>query len=572
MANEGHVALIKQGVKVWNKWREENPDIMPDLNSAILSDANLIGVDLSNVDLNGAHFISTNLRYASFRFANLDCANLRNASLKGTNFRRASLKGANLSYANLECATLLGASLKGANLHRAILKGANLERALLLDADLNGADLRHALLKGANLERSLLCDTDLRSADLHYANFNGASLKGADLSHALLYGTDLRGAMLADTNFNSADLRAADLRTADLNGANLDRALLHGADLSNASLNKANFFGADLTNTNLAEADLSETNLQRATFIDSYVDGANLTDARLWEMQRDGWSIRNIACQRAFWDRNGEEPTEYEDGAFERIFAEKPRIVLHYQGGMSPVDLAMLPLIIERLQAEHPGCALHIRSVQDEGSGAAVTITVDDLAGRSAEAFAQDVEFLRGDLAIVQQRLQQEERLRLEAEVSYRAMVRDIVPMLLEKALLRTEVNVGQITGPTIIEGTTMSRDTYKIHGQAGAVGPKALAHDNTFQQVQNQGALDLPRLAEELGQLRVALKRETDDAPEADEAIGAVASAQKAADVGDGAGALQHLKTAGRWAFGIAEKIGVSVAAEAIKRAMPGV
>ena len=31
MANEEHVALLKQGVEVWNKWREENPDIKPDL-------------------------------------------------------------------------------------------------------------------------------------------------------------------------------------------------------------------------------------------------------------------------------------------------------------------------------------------------------------------------------------------------------------------------------------------------------------------------------------------------------------------------------------------------------------
>ena len=26
MADEEQVALLKQGVEVWNKWREENPD------------------------------------------------------------------------------------------------------------------------------------------------------------------------------------------------------------------------------------------------------------------------------------------------------------------------------------------------------------------------------------------------------------------------------------------------------------------------------------------------------------------------------------------------------------------
>jgi tetratricopeptide (TPR) repeat protein len=44
MANEEHVALLKQGAEVWNKWLAENPDISPDLN----------GADLRNADLGGA--------------------------------------------------------------------------------------------------------------------------------------------------------------------------------------------------------------------------------------------------------------------------------------------------------------------------------------------------------------------------------------------------------------------------------------------------------------------------------------------------------------------------------------
>jgi len=31
MANEEHLKILKQGVEAWNKWREENPDIEPDL-------------------------------------------------------------------------------------------------------------------------------------------------------------------------------------------------------------------------------------------------------------------------------------------------------------------------------------------------------------------------------------------------------------------------------------------------------------------------------------------------------------------------------------------------------------
>ena len=47
---------------------------------------------------------------------------------------------------------------------------------------------------------------------------------------------------------------------------------------------------------------------------------------------------------------------------------------------------------------------------------------------------------------------------------------------------------------------------------------------------------------------------------------------ADAAAAKGDGSAMLRHLKAAGTWALGIAEKIGVNVAAEAIKQALlPG-
>jgi hypothetical protein len=30
MANAEHLAILRQGVDVWSKWREANPDIQPD--------------------------------------------------------------------------------------------------------------------------------------------------------------------------------------------------------------------------------------------------------------------------------------------------------------------------------------------------------------------------------------------------------------------------------------------------------------------------------------------------------------------------------------------------------------
>jgi hypothetical protein len=347
----------------------------------------------------------------------------------------------------------------------------------------------------------------------------------------------------------------------------LNASLIPASVLSNANLSKAN----------LSDADLNDANLWGATLIDSRLDGADLTGAKLWETQRGGWSIKGIICQRASWDRAGKELTEYEDGAFERIFAEKPRIVLRYPypRGISSVELAMLPLIVERLQAEHPECRLHIRSVQDDGSGATVTITVDDRTGRQDYDFKKELVELQIQLECIQVRLecvtkerdyfqqrdekrfQRDERLFLEAFHKIQEFTRRPTQ----------EFHLHRPSGRVTIENIMSTGDTNINHGQAGVIGRDAHAHDNTFQQVQNQGAVDLAQRAEELDQLRIRMKREAGDTPEADEAVGAVASAQKAAAAGNSAGMLQHLKRA----LEIFEKIGVPVAVEAIKRAMLG-
>ena len=78
MANPEHLAILNQGVEVWNKWRCENSGVIIDLSSA-----NLYQADLS--------------------FANLYQANLYQANLSGANLIWANLTGANLIWSNLIC-------------------------------------------------------------------------------------------------------------------------------------------------------------------------------------------------------------------------------------------------------------------------------------------------------------------------------------------------------------------------------------------------------------------------------------------------------------------------------------
>jgi Pentapeptide repeats (8 copies) len=133
MANEEHVALLMQGVAAWNAWREENPDIFPDLSGANLRRTNLIGAKLQHPNLSGAKLIEAELQHAK-----LSGTNLIEADLAGTKLIEADLIGADLSSADLIGANLIGADLSGANLSAADLSTANLVRVDLTGADLTG--------------------------------------------------------------------------------------------------------------------------------------------------------------------------------------------------------------------------------------------------------------------------------------------------------------------------------------------------------------------------------------------------------------------------------------------------
>jgi uncharacterized protein YjbI with pentapeptide repeats len=253
MANEQHLEILKQGLKVWNEWREKNPKIEIDLTGADLAGEDLEGMDLTGVYLDRA---------------NHSLANLNDSKLIGAKLLKANLEDSDLNDGNLTGVDLKDAKLIGAKLLRTILTGAK-----LINADFTGADLTEATLDGVNLYHA-----DLTRGNLHRANLSDSDLTGVNLTRA----------DLSNANLSGADLSKADLSNASLIGADLS-----GADLTGANLYKVNLSGATLLNVNLSGASLVETNFEKAN-----LNGCRIYGISAWDLKLGTEEENNLAIQK----------------------------------------------------------------------------------------------------------------------------------------------------------------------------------------------------------------------------------------------------------------------------------
>jgi uncharacterized protein YjbI with pentapeptide repeats len=256
MANDEHLWNLKRGVDKWNKWRKDNPEILP----------NLQGADLIKADLSGANLEEANLQGAFLSGARLIAADLSGAELDGANLSRADISGAKL----------IGAYLRQARLQGTFLSKAELNVADLSKANLRGADLSGAYLEESNLFRTKLIGANLRGARLRFAYLRWASLNGADLREA-----DLSGAYLSEADLNGADLRGADLSEASLVHTILQNTKLTGCFVYGIAAWDLLLLGSDQTNLVITPKDqpsITVDNLEIAQFIYLLLNNVKIRD------------------------------------------------------------------------------------------------------------------------------------------------------------------------------------------------------------------------------------------------------------------------------------------------------
>ena len=85
MANEEHLNILMKGVEAWNKWRRNNPEIIPDLRGVNLQGMYLECINFENTNLTKSDLRQCKLQWARFNGAILDGVDLEKADLSGTN-------------------------------------------------------------------------------------------------------------------------------------------------------------------------------------------------------------------------------------------------------------------------------------------------------------------------------------------------------------------------------------------------------------------------------------------------------------------------------------------------------
>jgi hypothetical protein len=159
MADEEHLRILEQGVKVWNAWRREHRDLLPNLSMKTLSFAELRGADLRRADLR-----RTDLREADLCRADLRRADLRGADLRGTRLGEADLRKANLHGANLLQADLRAADLRAANLTRACLIDSQLQKATLTGCRIYGISAWDVVLDAETKQHDMIITREYEPA------------------------------------------------------------------------------------------------------------------------------------------------------------------------------------------------------------------------------------------------------------------------------------------------------------------------------------------------------------------------------------------------------------------------
>ena len=372
MADQKQLKIIKNGVYVWNEWRNKKQRTNINLSEADLSGANLDRANLDGANLDEAYFKNTK-NIPEWIENNLD----ENSTFSQVQFINSIKNG----FKNLRKSYLSGAYFKNTkNIPEWIERGLNYfgiyDQSLLINAIKNGfKELSGVTLKDENLSE---------------INLSRANLSNSNLEKTFLIGTNLNKTILINSNLSAAYLSGANMSGADLTNTMLQNSNIREADLNGANLSFANLFGADLSESNLINTNFSN---------------ANITAVNLYGTARDDWVITNIKCDYFFSDYEKKfqipEKRRFIKDEFEERYKNLPTIEYIFNHGFTPIDAFVMDQVVQAINEQQP-------EIELRGQPRAVFTVLhndykDDALKQITNKYERKIKFLEGKNEILKE-------------------------------------------------------------------------------------------------------------------------------------------------------------------------
>lgn len=146
--NKKHLNIFLKGTKAWNRWREKNPDIVP---------------QLSGLELHG-YFSSPH--WTKLKNANCPQSKSRRLEVNEINLSGANLRGARLNLVDFSKSNFENANLQKAVLDAVKIEDSSLRHATFEQADIQNCELTDSNLKGVNFDRAIICRVGFQDSRL----------------------------------------------------------------------------------------------------------------------------------------------------------------------------------------------------------------------------------------------------------------------------------------------------------------------------------------------------------------------------------------------------------------------
>jgi uncharacterized protein YjbI with pentapeptide repeats len=272
-----------------------------------LSDAELAGLDLTNLDLRGAtlsrarldraDLSGTDLRGSTLICPLMERAAFREARLDGVRAHALAAVSADWSGVHMPGAIdTTGSLFHGVNMTRSVLSGGNYAGATFYQCDLTGADLSGCNLTGTTFNECVLRDTKLTGATLTSGTVTRSSMDGADLRRARGAGLTLQQiTAMSDVQLDGAYLPELSVRSATVRRLRAQGAVFTGGRFSDLAADACDFHGSDLSETLLRTVRGRENRFSCCVLVGASVvrcslpgcdfRGADMENARLLECQ-----------------------------------------------------------------------------------------------------------------------------------------------------------------------------------------------------------------------------------------------------------------------------------------------